>query len=263
MIPNILSIAGSDPSGGAGIQADLKSIEAAGGFGMAAIATLTAQNTCGVDAIFTPPPSFLRAQLEAIAADIRIDAVKVGMLAEAAVVDIVADFLEPLEVPIIVDPVMVATSGARLTSENASLDRLIAQATVVTPNIPELAALSGESPTTLDEAVAVAQRWQATMVDAPAVLVKGGHLKGPADNILVMPDGTTTLAPSERIDTTNTHGTGCSLSSAIATRAALEPLPEAVLWATEWLHGAIASADELSVGKGHGPVRHAWRGTGI
>ena len=268
--PNVLSIAGSDPSGGAGIQADLKSIQATGGYGMAAITALTAQNTRGVTGVHTPPAAFLAEQLDALAADVRIDAIKIGMLANASVIEAVASWISALapRPAVVLDPVMIATSGDRLLDADASraLDGLIALADVITPNLPELAALvSGE----------VADSWDVALEQARAlaarhgvlVLAKGGHLKGDiAPDALVSGAGVVASFESPRIDTTNTHGTGCSLSSALATiyarEAAGDPDADAWAWsarlAHEWIHGAILAADGLDVGQGNGPLDHSY-----
>ena len=259
-LPRVLSIAGTDPTGGAGIQADLKSIAAAGGYGMCVVTALVAQNTQGVREIHTPPQAFLRAQLDSVFDDVTVDAVKIGMLGDAATTRTVSEFLTQHPVPVVVvDPVMVATSGDRLLTEDAedALRTLVREhATVVTPNIPELAVLCDDTPaTTFDEAVSQGRRYAA---DANvSVLVKGGHLTGDhASNALVTPEGDTHTAEVPRVDTKNTHGTGCSLSAALATRLVLDDAPAAVEWASAWLHEAIAHADDLEVGQGHGPVHH-------
>ena len=259
-IPRVLSIAGTDPTGGAGIQADLKSIAAAGGYGMCVVTALVAQNTQGVREIHTPPQSFLRAQLDSVFDDVTVDAVKIGMLGDADTTRTVSEFLAQHSVPVVVvDPVMVATSGDRLLTEDAedALRTLVREhATVVTPNIPELAVLCDDTPaTTFDEAVSQGRRYAA---DANvSVLVKGGHLTGDhASNALITPDGDTHIADVPRVATKNTHGTGCSLSAALATRLVLDDAPTAVDWASAWLHEAIAHADDLEVGQGHGPVHH-------
>lgn len=257
----MLSIAGTDPTGGAGIQADLKSIGAAGGYGMCVTTSLVAQNTRGVREIFTPPLSFLEAQLAAVFDDVTVDAVKIGMLGDADTVRLVGKWLQQHPVPVVVlDPVMVATSGDRLLTEDAeeAVRELAAGcATVVTPNIPELAVLTGEPQVETLEA-AIEQAREFARKNGLSVLVKGGHLQGErADNALVGPDGSVHPVPVERVHTKNTHGTGCSLSSALATRlGAGEPPSEAVEWATQWLHGAIKAADRLNVGAGNGPVDH-------
>ena len=262
-IPRVLSIAGTDPTGGAGIQADLKSIAAAGGYGMCVTTALVAQNTQGVREIHTPPQSFLRAQLDAVFDDIEVDAVKIGMLGDVETTRTVADYLAAHPVPVVVvDPVMVATSGDRLLSADAeeALRQLVRDhATVVTPNLPELAVLTGQpEPESFEAAVALGRRYAAE-ADV-SVLVKGGHLRGDrASNALVTPGGEAHVAEVPRVDTKNTHGTGCSLSAALATRMVLTDANAAATWASEWLHEAIAHADELNVGRGNGPVHHFHR----
>ncbi|QOQ38529.1 bifunctional hydroxymethylpyrimidine kinase/phosphomethylpyrimidine kinase [Trueperella pecoris] len=260
----VLSIAGSDPSGGAGIQADLKSITAAGGYGMAVITALTAQNTQGVSDVHTPDPAFLTAQLRAVSSDVVIDSVKTGMLATAEIIAAVSDWCEENSPKVlVVDPVMVATSGDRLLDPDAEAEmRAFARrATVVTPNIGELAVLVGQEPArTADVALAQARRWASET--GVAVIVKTGHLTNSpvATNYAVLPDGTTHAAPAARLATTNTHGTGCSLSSALATRLGSgDPLPVALTWATDWLNEAINHGAALEVGQGNGPVDHSYR----
>lgn len=258
-IPRVLSIAGSDPSGGAGIQADLKAIAAHGGYGMAAITALTAQNTRGVLDVHVPPAQFLRAQLEAVSDDIRVDAVKIGMLAGVEVIRVVQEWLRvnrPAHV--VLDPVMVATSGDRLLDEAAekALRDLAAHADVLTPNLPELAVLTGRDidgwEEALDAARALAQRTGAL------VLAKGGHLDGDTvPDALVGAEGVIVEHNGARIVTANTHGTGCSLSSALATaRARGESWADAVGTARAWLRESLEHADALAVGHGHGPISH-------
>ncbi len=263
-VPSILSIAGTDPTGGAGIQADLKSIAAAGGYGMCVVTSLVAQNTQGVRDIHTPPQEFLKAQLAAVFDDVQVDAVKIGMLGDAETTQTVSDYLKTQDVPVIVvDPVMIATSGDRLLTEDAeeALRQFVRDhATVVTPNIPELAVLTGQSPAdALDAAIEQGKAYAADT--GVMVLVKGGHLEsGAASNALVQPDGTVDIAEVPRVDTKNTHGTGCSLSSALATRMLIDDTyPSAVSWTSDWLHEAISHADDLNVGEGHGPVHHFYR----
>lgn len=263
-LPNVLSIAGTDPTGGAGIQADLKSISAAGGFGMCVVTSLVAQNTQGVREIHTPPQEFLKAQLAAVFEDVQVDAVKVGMLGDVATTTTVSEFLKSQDVPVVVvDPVMVATSGDRLLTQDAeeALRQFVKDhATVVTPNIPELAVLTNnDAAESFEEALEQGRQYARST--GVTVLVKGGHLRsGAASNALVQPDGTTDIAEVPRVNTKNTHGTGCSLSSALATRLLLDADPAAaVAWTSSWLHEAIAAADELNVGKGHGPVHHFHR----
>lgn len=265
-VPRVLSIAGTDPTGGAGIQADLKSITAAGGYGMTAITALVAQNTQGVRSVHTPPVEFLLEQLSCISEDVEIDAVKIGMLASPEIVAVVADFLASITadrtIPVVLDPVMVATSGDRLLDRaaEAAVRELCHQATVITPNLKELAVLTQTSEAnSLEEAIQVAKEWAAQA--NTTVIVKGGHLSSSgADNAVVTPKGAIHRVPCPRVDTKNTHGTGCSLSSALATKlgAGLE-VSEALEWSTQWLHEAISYADSLQVGKGHGPVDHGHR----
>ncbi|HEY4163586.1 MAG TPA: bifunctional hydroxymethylpyrimidine kinase/phosphomethylpyrimidine kinase [Dongiaceae bacterium] len=266
MIPNLLSIAGSDPSGGAGIQADLKTFSALGGYGAAVITALTAQNTRGVGAVERVAPSFVARQIDMIFEDLRIDAVKIGMLANAEIVAVVADRMRQWRPRwIVLDPVMVAKSGHHLLNESAVAvlrKELMPLASVVTPNLPEAAVLLGED---------AASDWPAMERTAShllargcqAVLLKGGHLEGQdSPDLLATPEVMLRL-DAERIDTRNTHGTGCTLSAAVAAllaqRGALEP---AVRDAKTFVTGAIAASGALTVGAGHGPVHHfhdLWR----
>ncbi len=263
-VPRVLSIAGSDPSGGAGVQADLKSIAALGGYGMAAITALTVQNTQGVQAVHVPPASFLGQQLDAISDDITIDAVKIGMLGDAAVIGVVRDWLEKARPAVVVlDPVMVATSGDRLLQESAeaALRELLPLADLITPNLAELAILVGE-PQARDWPDALGQGQRLSASAGATVLVKGGHLDGGA-----CPDALVNAAgllaqevvevSGDRIPTRNSHGTGCSLSSAMATaQARLGNWESALRQVKPWLVGALQAADQLEVGGGHGPINH-------
>ena len=259
--PNILTIAGSDPSGGAGIQADLKSISAGGGYGMAAITALTAQNTQGVTDVHIPPAEFLAAQLDAVSSDVHIDAVKIGMLANAQVIEVVSDWLRRVKPPIVVlDPVMIATSGDALLDESAvrALERLIPLADLITPNVPELAVIAGESAVSDWESL-LAQAARVAATHGVRVLAKSGHLAGTdAPDALVSCEGSPVVFAGERIATENTHGTGCSLSAAVATRAARldGDFERAVAESKAWLSESLRTADELTVGEGHGPVNH-------
>ncbi len=261
--PRVLSIAGTDPTGGAGTAADLKSITAAGGYGMAAVTAVVAQNTHGVSDIHIPPAQFLAAQLRAVSDDVELEAVKTGMLGTAEIIEAVQTWLSahPPRV-LVVDPVMVATSGDRLLEPEAeqAMIRFCSLATVVTPNIDELAVLTGEPRAhDEDEALAQAARWsEATGV---AVVVKTGHLDSRAvTNTWIAADGTRHRVRSTRVDTTSTHGTGCSLAAALATRlGAGEDPATALAWVTDWLHEAIVHGAELQVGSGNGPVDHAHR----
>lgn len=262
-VPRVLSIAGTDPSGGAGTAADMKSITAAGGYGMTVVTSLVAQNTTGVRSIHVPPVEFLRDQLAAVADDVHLDAVKTGMLADVTIIETVHSWLaEHRPATLVVDPVMVATSGDRLLAPEAeqAMCEYCATADVVTPNIPELAVLVGTEPAEdVTEAIAQATDWARRT--KTAVIVKTGHLDGAsAANIWVAADGHTITVPSTRIDTTNTHGTGCSLSSALATRLGAGDAPgKALAWTTAWLHESIAHGADLQVGTGHGPVDHGHR----
>jgi hydroxymethylpyrimidine/phosphomethylpyrimidine kinase len=259
----VLSIAGTDPTGGAGTAADLKSITAAGGSGMAAVTALVAQNTHGVRDIHLAPAAILAAQLEAVSDDVTLEAVKTGMLGTAELIGTVDAWVRehPPRV-LVVDPVMVATSGDRLLEPEAeqAMLRFCRLATVVTPNLDELAVLTG-SPRARDEqgALAQAQAWAAGT--GVAVVVKTGHLEqAEVTNTWVAPDGTAHRASSPRVDTTSTHGTGCSLAAALATRlGAGEEPAQALAWATDWLHEAILHGAALRIGGGHGPVDHAHR----
>lgn len=260
-LPRVLTIAGTDPTGGAGVQADLKAFMAAGAYGMSVVTALVAQNTQGVRSVHTPPLEFLQAQLDAVLDDVTVDAVKIGMLGNAEITATVDKFLDQLapSTPVVLDPVMVATSGDRLLDQQAeaAVRQLCRKATVITPNLKELAVLTDTPQArTFEEATDIAQRWAADT--GTAVIVKGGHLpSGDAGNAAVSADGVLVQVSSPRVETKNTHGTGCSLSSALAARlGAGEDLAEALEWSTTWLHEAIANADALNVGKGHGPVDH-------
>lgn len=260
--PRVLSIAGTDPTGGAGAQADLKSFMAAGGYGMSVITALVAQNTQGVREIHTPPLDFLRAQLDSVFDDVTVDAVKIGMLGDTETIQTIRDYLQNHQFTTVLDPVAVASSGDRLLTADAedALRDFAAASSVVTPNLPELSLLTKtELATSEQEAVEVAAKW-AQETDT-TVIVKLGHLAGPeAGNIAVSPAGKTHKVSSPRVETKNTHGTGCSLSSALATRlGAGDSLEDALDWSTKWLNEAIANADRLLVGKGHGPVDHSVR----
>lgn len=259
MIPNILSIAGSDPSGGAGIQADIKSISANGGYAMAVITALTAQNTRGVQAVQLLEPEIISAQIASIRDDIRIDAVKIGMLGNAQIIQAVAQALRGLEAPIVLDPVMVAKGGDRLLAAeavDALRQDLLPLAALITPNLPEAADLLR-----VDEARAKpAMRDQAEQLlalGARGVLMKGGHLGGEDSPDLLLHSGGADWLEGARIDSPNTHGTGCTLSSAIAAHlGAGHGLKEAVTLSKIYITGAISGAGELSVGHGHGPTHH-------
>ncbi|WP_402465516.1 bifunctional hydroxymethylpyrimidine kinase/phosphomethylpyrimidine kinase [Isoptericola aurantiacus] len=266
-VPRVLAVAGSDPSGGAGIQADLKSVAAAGGYGMAAVTALTAQSTRGVTGVHVPPPAFLAQQLATLSADVAIDAVKIGMLASAEVAAVVADWLasgpgvEPGagRPPVVLDPVMVATSGDRLLDAAAqdAVRDLLDHADVVTPNVPELAVLLAE-PQAVDWEGVLEQATRLAARHGVLVVAKGGHLDGSTVlDALVGPTGSVAELAAPRVRTSSTHGTGCSLSSGLATRyAAGGDWCRALRETKEWLTAAIAAGEELEVGRGHGPVDH-------
>jgi hydroxymethylpyrimidine/phosphomethylpyrimidine kinase len=261
--PVALTIAGSDSSGGAGIQADLKTFAALGVYGASVLTALTAQNTRGVSGVHLVPADFVTAQIDAVFDDLAVKAVKIGMAAQAAIVEAIAAGLTRWQHgQVVLDPVMVATSGDRLLSDDAIAalrSRLIPLATLITPNLPEAAALLAE-PVAGDEAAIAAQGRRLLALGCPAVLIKGGHGEG-ADSIDYLVTRETTLAlPAPRIATRNTHGTGCSLSSAVAAGLAKgEDLEMAVRNAKAFISAAIAAADRFSVGHGHGPVHHFHR----
>jgi len=268
MIPNTLSIAGVDPSGGAGVLADVKAMSALGAYGMAVVAALTAQNTRGVTGISPVPPEFVAQQIDTLFADVRVDAVKIGMLGQQGVTRAVAERLahwKPAHV--VLDPVMIAKSGDALL-ERSAIDELreslLPLATVLTPNLPEAGVLAGGTAAdNLRDMRRVAEKLRRLLSDSGQrwIFLKGGHLPG-SDTIDLLHDGDQMIElPGRRIDTPNTHGTGCTLSAALA---ALLPqtdnLPEAARRAKAYLVAAIGQADRLQVGSGHGPVQHfhAW-----
>jgi hydroxymethylpyrimidine/phosphomethylpyrimidine kinase len=270
---NALTIAGVDPSGGAGILADIKTFSALGAYGTAVIAAVTAQNTRAVTGIHGVPPEFVRLQLDTLFADVRIDAAKIGMLGTALIARAVADGLaRPIASGelshLVVDPVMVAKSGDSLLSADARsmlVDAIFPLATILTPNLPETGVLLGRAaPADLPEMRRAARDLRQLMAADGSrwVLIKGGHLSGPPVDILH--DGDLMLElPAERIHTRNTHGTGCTLSAAIT---ALLPrhanVPDAIAAAKEYLTRAIAEADSLDIARtreGHGPVHHFWQ----
>lgn len=262
--PRLLSIAGSDSGGGAGIQADLKTFSALGTYGMTVVTAVTAQNTRSVTAVHEVPPAVVAAQIDAVFGDIGVDAVKIGMLASAKLIAVVAERLRFWQgPPVVLDPVMVAKSGDPLLADaavGALIEELLPLAVLVTPNLPEARRLTGlpvETPAQRREAARALAR------SGPAVLIKGGH--GPGDEVedfLLdgnLPDGEAWFRFAHpRLRTTSTHGTGCTLSSAIAARlGAGVPLARAVEEATAYVHGAIREAFPL--GSGHGPVHHFYR----
>jgi hydroxymethylpyrimidine/phosphomethylpyrimidine kinase len=255
-----LTIAGSDSGGGAGIQADLKTFAAHGVFGTSAVTAITAQNTLGVTAWQAMPADLVTAQIEAVAADFDLRAVKVGMLATAAIVEAVAAAIVELDLPdVVVDPVMVATGGDRLLDEDAieAIKReLMPHTRVLTPNVPEAEALSGMGIASVDDMRSAARR---ILASGPrVVLVKGGHLTGPESVDVVVTAHESFELRRPRVETTSTHGTGCTLSAAIAANLALGlQLQPALERAREYVDGAIRHAPGL--GRGHGPLGHFWR----
>jgi hydroxymethylpyrimidine/phosphomethylpyrimidine kinase len=261
--PIALTIAGSDSGGGAGIQADLKTFAALEVYGASVITALTAQNTKGVSGIHDVPPDFVTVQLDAVLSDLAIGAVKIGMLSRAATIEAVAAGLDRHKAPgIVLDPVMVATSGDRLLSADAAetLRRLLVpRALLLTPNLPEAAALLGTE-VAEDEAVMRHQAHRLLKLGAKAVLIKGGHGSGAESvDLLVEPQSSRRFS-AQRIATRNTHGTGCTLSAAVAAGLAKGlALADAVAAAKSYVTAAIAAADRLSVGSGRGPVHHFHR----
>ena len=262
-IPIALTIAGSDSSGGAGIQADLKTFAALGVYGASVITALTAQNMRGVNGIHAVPAPFVTAQIDAVFGDLDVKAVKIGMVGEPATVEAIAAALARWGVThVVLDPVMAATSGDRLLSADAVLvllTRLVPRVSLITPNLPEAAALLDDGIAS-DEAAIANQGKRLLAIGCQAVLIKGGHGQG-AESIdyLFSRNGMIKLS-APRIATRNTHGTGCSLSSAIAAGLAKgEGLETAVRNAKAWIGAAIAAADRLEVGHGHGPLHHFHR----
>lgn len=260
MIPNVLSIAGSDPSGGAGIQADLKSISARGAYAMAALTALTAQNTQGVTGVHLVPPAFVADQIAAVFADVQVHAVKIGMIATADIAEAVAAALAPhTGLPIVLDPVMVAKGGAALLDPDAVTaltTHLLPLATHLTPNLPEAAALLDAPPAQSREEMEDQAR-ALRALGPHAVLLKGGHLAGSESPDLLATEQGLRWFEARRIDTANTHGTGCTLSSALAAELAHGGSDaEAVASAKSYVTGAVACAGDLSVGHGHGPTHH-------
>lgn len=258
----VLSIAGSDSGGGAGIQADLKTFAALGCYGMTAITALTAQNTRGVAGIHAVPPAFLKAQIEAVVEDIGVDAVKLGMLPTPESVEVVAWAIEHYRLPnVVLDPVMVATSGDRLIAQEtvvAMVRELFPRAVVVTPNLDEAAWLVGHALDGVDALDGATDELLA--LGAWGVLLKGGHLSGEqVVDVLGLQGGARQRYASARIASRNLHGTGCTLSSAVAAHLALgHALPEAVGLARRYVLGAIAAGADVQTGGGHGPLNHGF-----
>jgi hydroxymethylpyrimidine/phosphomethylpyrimidine kinase len=261
-VPIALTIAGSDSSGGAGIQADLKTFAALGVYGASAITALTAQNTRDVSAIHQVPADFITAQIEAVFSDFDVAAVKIGMLGDAAAIEAVAAGLDRQRARnIVLDPVIVASSGKSLLQRGAieALRKLAGRARVLTPNLPEAVALLN-LPLARDEATMRARAEKLLALGPEAVLIKGGHLEGPESIDLLVDAGGCRRFAVPRIATKNTHGTGCTLSAAIAAGLARNlSLDDAVREAKDYVTAAIAAADRLDVGPGHGPLHHFYK----
>ena len=263
MTPIALTIAGSDSSGGAGIQADLKTFAALGVHGASVLTALTAQNTQGVTAIHDVPPGFIAAQIDAVFADLHVGAVKIGMVSRAAAIEVVGAGLARHQAKnVVLDPVMVATSGAALLATEA-IDKLrrdlIPRALVVTPNLPEAAALTGATLARNEREMEIQAR-EILALGARTVLIKGGHAEGAESvDLLIGQDGVLRLSAA-RVSSRNTHGSGCTLSSAIAAGLAKGcPLHDAVRAAKAYVTAAIAAADHLNVGQGPGPLHHFYQ----
>lgn len=261
--PIAMTIAGSDSGGGAGIQADLKTFASLGVYGCSAIASLTAQNTQGVQGVLPISPVFVQAQIQSVLSDIQVNAIKTGMLATADIINAVVESLKSYaQIPLVLDPVMVATSGDRLLAEDAIktlIENLIPRATVLTPNLLEAAALLNK-PVAQNITEMQQQAELLLAMGAQAVLMKGGHGQGDdATDVLLTADGFE-LFSAARIATKNTHGTGCTLASAIAAGLAKKlSLRDAVAQAKDYLHNALLHSNELTIGQGSGPVHHFYK----
>lgn len=259
MAPIALTIAGSDSGGGAGIQADLKTFSALGVYGASVITALTAQNTRAVTMVEPASPAMIAAQIAAVFDDLDIRALKLGMLGGPEAITTVADALDGRDLPVVLDPVMVAKSGDRLLPSDALealREALVPRAALLTPNLPEAADLLGRD-AAQDEAEMISQGHALRAMGAQAVLMKGGHAAGAECVDLLITEAKVTRLSAKRIDTRNTHGTGCTLSAAIAAGLAQGMgLEDAVRRAHGYLHRAIAMADTLTIGSGHGPVHH-------
>lgn len=256
-LPVALSIAGTDPTGGAGIMADLKSFQARSVYGMAVVTSLVAQNTRGVQAVHHPPLSFLSEQLDSVLSDILPQAVKTGMLAQIETIELVAERLRGLAIPYVLDPVMVATSGDRLIDEEAIVSlktRLLPLATIITPNLPEAEVLVGKSLDTAEDLI-WAGRFIRQEFGVKNLVIKGGHLEGEATDYLFLADGSCHRLSAPRLATKHTHGTGCTYAAVITAELAKgRSIEAAVQTAKRFITRAIATAPEL--GQGNGPVNH-------
>ena len=257
-----LTIAGSDPSGGAGIQADLKTFSALGAYGMAVITALTAQSTQGVSDVFPVPADFVKQQFDVLINDSNIDCLKIGMLMNVAIVNAVAELLSQNPLPyVVLDTVMVAKGGHALLKQTAIdviRQKLLPLATIITPNLPEAAALLN-CPEATNESQMQQQGQALLQLGCKAVLMKGGHLPGDECPDFLITSKEIIRYATRRVNTNNTHGTGCTLSAAIAALLPVLPLGEAIKQAKDYLSGAIANADRLHVGKGIGPTHHFYR----
>lgn len=260
MIPNVLSIAGTDPTGGAGIHADIKAFSANGAYAMAAITAVVAQNTQGVRSVVTLEPEFVGEQIDAVFEDVRVDAVKIGMVANADIAEVIAERLRRHSARnVVLDPVMVAKSGDRLLETDAVSavrNLLVPLATIITPNLPEAGVLLGIEP----EWTLAQMRLRVRELDglgAEWVLLKGGHLKGSPESIDLLHGASGSVELSaRRIQTRNDHGTGCTLSAAIAALLPTHSVEDSVRRAKAYMHGALAASEELDAGHGHGPLHH-------
>lgn len=258
---SVLTIAGSDCSGGAGIQADIKAISALGGYAASAITAITVQNTCGVTGIHPVPASYVKAQIEAVMTDIKPSAIKIGMINDVEIVKAIAESIKKYKPKFVVfDPVMVSTSGCKLIEDKAIeaiKKELIPLSTIITPNLSEAMVLTGDNIS--DAASMTAAGNKILESGCGAVLIKGGHLEGNdmCDVLCIKGENTPYIYTASKISSKNTHGTGCTLSSSIATYLALgETLREAVRKAKDYVHKGILNGKDVCIGSGHGPLNH-------
>lgn len=258
----VLTIAGSDCSGGAGIQADIKAISALGGYAASAITAITVQNTCGVTGIHPVPAPYVKAQIDAVMTDIKPEAIKIGMINDVDIVKAIAESIKEYKPQFVVfDPVMVSTSGCRLIEDEAIeaiKNELIPLSTIITPNLSEAMVLTGFNNISDAESMNAAGK-KILEMGCKAVLIKGGHLNGNDMCDVLCIEGTETpyIYTASKVDSKNTHGTGCTLSSAIATQLALgDTLQEAVRKAKEYVHNGILNGKDIHIGSGHGPLNH-------